>query len=91
MTASMMEEIHATWLYEALKMSWMSLKKTVMALGNAYENPMEMNDPKTTAHPQPPSGGATGARHEDGGGITGPPQSRLFTGNDRTRGTVDFH
>lgn len=35
MTASMMEEIHATWLYEALKMSWMSLKKTVMALGNA--------------------------------------------------------
>lgn len=35
MTASIMEEIHATSLYVALKMSWMSLKKTVIALGNA--------------------------------------------------------
>lgn len=52
---------------------------------------MEMNDPKTTAHPQPPSGGGTGDGHVDGGDITGPPQSRLFTGYDKTRGTVIFH
>lgn len=35
MTASIMEEIHATSLYVALKMSCMSLKNTVIALGNA--------------------------------------------------------
>lgn len=46
---------------------------------------MEMNDPKTTAHPQPPSGGGTRAGLKEGGGIAGPPQSRLFTGNDKTR------
>lgn len=46
---------------------------------------MEMNDPKTTAQPHPPSGGGTRAGLDDGGGIAGPPQSRLFTGNDKTR------
>lgn len=55
-------------------MIWMSLKKTVMALGNAYENPMEMKDPNTTAHPQPPSGGGTAGGLVAGVGIAGPPQ-----------------
>ncbi len=35
MTASMMEEIQATSLYEALKILWMSLKNTVVAFGKA--------------------------------------------------------
>ncbi len=55
-------------------MTWMSLKKTVMALGKAYEKPMEMKDASTTAHPQPPSGGGTAGGLVAGGGITGPPQ-----------------
>lgn len=60
-------------------MIWMSLKKTVIAFGNAYENPMEMKDPNTTAHPQPPSGGGTAEGPAAGGDITGPPQCGLFT------------
>lgn len=50
-------------------MIWMSLKNTVMALGKAYEKPMEMKEPKTTAQPQPPSGGATAGGPVDGGGM----------------------
>lgn len=57
MTASMMEEIQDTWLLEQSKMTSISLKKTVMDLGKAKENPMEMKAPTTTAQPQPPSGG----------------------------------
>jgi hypothetical protein len=57
MTASMMEEIQDTWLLEQLKMTSISLKKTVMDLGKAKEKPMEMKAPTTTAQPQPPSGG----------------------------------
>ena len=48
------------------------MKKTVMALGKAYEKPMEMKAPSTTAQPQPPSGGGTAGGPEEGGGITGP-------------------
>lgn len=57
MTASIMEDIHAISLYEVWNISWISLKNTVMALGNAYENPIEINEAKTTTHPHPPSGG----------------------------------
>lgn len=57
-------------------MFWISLKKTVMAFGKAYENPMEMKDPSTTAHPHPPSGGGT-AGLVAGVGITGPTQCRF--------------
>lgn len=70
MTANMMEEIQATWLYEASKILWMSLKNTVVAFGKAYENPMEMKAPTTTAQPHPPSGGGT-AGGPTGRGITG--------------------
>lgn len=38
-------------------MTSISLKNTVMDLGKAYEKPMEMKAPTTTAQPQPPSGG----------------------------------
>ncbi len=50
-----------------------------MALGKAYEKPMEMKDANTTAHPQPPSGGGTAEGLVAGGGITGPPQRWLST------------
>lgn len=64
--ASIIEEIQATWLYDALKIFCISLKKTVVALGKAYEKPMEMKDPHTMTQPQPPSGGGTTCA---GGGI----------------------
>lgn len=57
MTANIIDDIHAISLYEVWNISWISLKNTVMALGNAYENPIEIKDAKTTTHPQPPSGG----------------------------------
>ena len=57
MTASMMDDIQDTWLLVQSKMTSISLKKTVMDLGKAYENPMEMKAPATTIQPQPPSGG----------------------------------
>lgn len=56
-TANMMEEMRDTWLGVALKMTSISLKNTVMDLGKAYEKPMQIKAPKTTAQPQPPSGG----------------------------------
>lgn len=62
-----------------------------MALGKAYEKPMEMKDASTTAHPQPPSGGGAAGELVDGGGITGPPQRWLFTattGRGRERGRL---
>lgn len=52
-----MEEIQDTWLGVASKMTSISLKNTVMDFGKAYEKPMEMKAPNTTAHPHPPSGG----------------------------------
>lgn len=52
-----MEEIQDTWLGVALKMTSISLKNTVMDFGKAYENPIEMKAPNTTAQPHPPSGG----------------------------------
>lgn len=66
-------------------MTWISLKKTVMALGKAYEKPMEMNDPNTTAHPQPPSGGGTAGGLVAGGGIAGSPQTLNTHCKDRGR------
>lgn len=57
MTANIIDDIQAISLYDVWKISCISLKNTVMALGNAQENPMEIKAPKTTTHPQPPSGG----------------------------------
>uniref|UniRef100_A0A2D4Q471 Uncharacterized protein n=1 Tax=Micrurus surinamensis TaxID=129470 RepID=A0A2D4Q471_MICSU len=55
--ANIIEETHAISPYDASKKSWISLKKIAIPFGKAYENPMEMNAPKTTAHPHWPSGG----------------------------------
>lgn len=56
-TANIIEEIQETLLLDASKMISISLKNTVMDLGNAYENPIEIKAPTTTAQPHPPSGG----------------------------------
>lgn len=54
-----MDEIHATSLYEVLNTNWISLKNTVMALGSAYEKPMEIKAAPITTQPHPPSGGGS--------------------------------
>lgn len=41
-----------------------------MALGNAYENPMEIKDAATTTQPHPPSGGGCSVGPPAGGGIS---------------------
>lgn len=69
MTASMMEDIHDTSLLVAWNISSISLKNTVIDLANAYEKPMEMKAPNTTAHPQPPSGGVYPTGPPTAGGI----------------------
>ena len=51
-------------------MSWISLKNTVTALGNAYENPMEIKAAPTTTQPHPPSGGGCSGGVPPGGGIS---------------------
>lgn len=69
-------------------MIWMSLKYTVMALGKAYEKPMEMKDANTTAHPQPPSGGGTAGVLVAGGGIAGPTSTLTSHCNDRQEAEI---
>ena len=51
-------------------MSWISLKNTVTALGNAYEKPMEIKAAPTTTQPHPPSGGGCSGGVPPGGGIS---------------------
>lgn len=51
---------------------------------------MEMNDPRTTAHPHPPSGGGTWTGLAGGGVITSPLQSRLFTRNKTREQQLNF-
>lgn len=55
--ANIIEDTQAISLYDVPKKAWISLKKMAMALGKAYENPIETKAPNNTAHPQPPSGG----------------------------------
>lgn len=69
--ANIMEDTHAISLYDVPKKSWISLKKIAMLFGKAYENPMDMNAPNTTAHPHPPSGGVWARPVSAGGGISG--------------------
>lgn len=65
-----MEEIQDTWLGVASKMTSISLKNTVMDLGKAYEKPMQMKAPNTTAQPQPPSGGVYPTGPPTAGGMS---------------------
>lgn len=56
----------------ASKMTSISLKNTVIDFGKAYEKPMQMKAPNTTAQPQPPSGGVY---------PTGPPTAGAISGH----------